>query len=269
MSQITVFEKQHEEISIRVTDADDARTLWLNDTAQSQMLLANPTQLITPYEQVMASWSIFLSDELKTGQALALGLGGGSAVKHICHYYPQWEVTAVEYLDQLAAVTYEYFALPKSRHLTVLIEDAFSLLAQPARLEQTSYDLLLVDLFDAAQKTTYQYPRSFWEHCLGLMTVQSLLVINLWADNEMGFQSVLQQIGEVFSWRVLLAPVAGSGNVVVFAFHPDGGKYNFTALEKQAAKQSALMQLPISDVLQQMVEHNKPQLDRCIVMDLL
>ncbi len=62
MCQITVFEKQHEELFIRVTDTEDVRTLWLNDTAQSQMLLANPTQLITPYEQVMASWSIFLSD---------------------------------------------------------------------------------------------------------------------------------------------------------------------------------------------------------------
>ncbi len=174
---------------------------------------------------------------------------------------------AVEYSEQLAAVTYEYFALPKSRHLTVLVEDAFSLLAQPARLEQAPYDLLLVDLFDAAQQTTYQYSCSFWEHCLGLMAVKSLLVINLWADNETNFKSVLQQIGKVFGWRVLLVPVAGSGNVVVFAFHPDGEKYNYAALESQAAKQSALMQLPMQDVLQQMVEHNKPQLDRCIVMD--
>ena len=68
----------------------------------------------------------------------------------------------MEYSDQLAAVTYEYFALPKSPNLTVLIEDAFSLLAQPSRLEQPAYDLLLVDLFDTVQQTTYQYPYSFW-----------------------------------------------------------------------------------------------------------
>ena len=83
MSPKTVFEKQYEALHIRVTDVEGVRTLWLNDTAQSQMLLANPTQLITPYEQVMASWSLFVSDKNKTGQVLALGLGGGSAVKHL------------------------------------------------------------------------------------------------------------------------------------------------------------------------------------------
>ena len=54
---------------------------------------------------------------------------------------------------------------------------------------------------------------------------------------------------------------------VVFAFHPDREKDNFAVLKRQAAKLSALMQLPMQAVLQQLVEHNKPQLDRCIVVD--
>lgn len=263
MKPVTVFEKQHDDMLIRVTDAEGVRTLWLNDTPQSQMQLASPKQLITPYEQTMAGWSLFLP-EVQTGQALVLGLGGGSAIKHLCDYYPDWQVTAVEYSDKLAAIAYEYFALPKSSKLTVLVEDAFLLLAQPSLLEQSFYDLLLVDLFDTTRQTTYEYPRNFWEHCLCLMAVHSVLVINLWADNESHFKSVLQQIGEVFGWRVLLFPVAGSSNVIVFAFHPDGEKYKLTKLKKEAVTQSGRMPLPMQDFLQQMLMHNKPQLDRCV-----
>lgn len=266
MTITVVYEKQLAEMAIRVTDAAGVRTLWLNETPQSQMLLERPMQLITPYEQVMASWALFFSTEKTSGQALVLGVGGGSAIKHLNHYYPAWEITAIEYSDQMAAIAYEHFSLPKSDKLTVLIEDAFALVANPHQLECSHYDLLLVDLFDAERETTYDYARSFWAHCLELMTERSVLAINLWAKDQAHFKAVLQQIGDAFTWRVLVVPVAGSSNVVVFAFHPDGAHYSLETLERQAIQLSTSMQFPAQEYLQQMITQNKPQLDRCILV---
>ena len=266
MTNTVVFEQQLANMLLRVTEGEGVRTLWINDTPQSQMSLDHPTQLITAYEQVMASWALFLPTANDLEQALVLGLGGGSAIRHLSHYYPDCQITAVEYSDHLAKVAYEYFALPNSNKLTVMIEDAFSLVKNPHTLDAPAYDLLLVDLFDVAQASTYHFSRDFWAHCLDLMNPESVLVINLWAKNQADFTAVLQQIGEVFQWRMLLVPVAESSNVVVFIFHPDGEHYRLAALEAQALALSAAMQLQFEEYLRQIVAQNTPQLERCITV---
>lgn len=259
-----LFEKTVGDTTVRVVETETWRSLWINKTEQSRMLLQDHHCLITPYEQAMAAWQLFLPSMTDHDQVIMLGLGGGSAAKHCYAQYPNVPIQVIEQQEAIAYIAYDYFALPRAPSLNVMIDDALKWVVHPNQTAQAT--LLYVDLFSAEINAVYQYNQAFFEGCLKCMGQKSVLVINLWATDQEAFKTILQTMGHVFAWRLLVLPVEGSGNVVVFAFPPDGEKYNHQSLQASANALSQTLQLPMDTFLSDLIRHNKAQLELCLTM---
>lgn len=257
----TIFQTQIDGLSVRVIDqTTDTRHLFWGITQHSRMALGSPNQLITPYEQVMAVWQLFVKSLSANDTVLMLGLGGASAVKHTVEHNPATKIEVVELHEAVVNIAYEHFYLPKKETVTVFIDDAFAFVKQQAQIDNTAYTLLYIDLFDCKTNSTYAYQSAFFADCLALMHKDSVLVINLWSTDQAAFKKVLQAMGTVFNWRMLLLPVEGCGNVIVYAFHPDADVMSIAALKNKAQTLSQQTALPIDEYLAKIIKKNAAQL---------
>ncbi len=266
MTDTEIYSKSVEGIQLRIVDAEGKRTLWFDEVAQSRMDLSKPNQLITAYEQAMAAWQLFAPYLTQADEVLVLGLGGGSAVKHLHQQFEQPRITVVESSEAVTFAAYAHFALPKVDNIVVNIDDAFSWLAQE-RGQAKKYRLLMIDLFNTQTQSIYQYSEQFAADCLALMQEDSVCVFNLWAVDESLLKGVLHTLGLVFNWRFLVLPVQDSRNVILFVFHPNGRPYLRSDLEQCAQAVAALTALPMSEYLAHLIQHNHAQLNRCILTD--
>lgn len=249
---------------VTVIDQRDIRTLWFDEAhPQSRMLISSPNQLIVPYERVMACWQLFCT--VDNGHVLQLGLGGASTTKYCFASKPDWQVSVVEIREGLVKLAHEYFALPKDPRLTIYIDDAMQFVAQQAKNGVDTYQLLIVDLFDMTQATTYAYSEGFLQHCLQLLAVDGVMVLNLWCSDEVAFKAVVASIGQIFAWRVLLYPIEDSDNVVVFVFHPEAKRYGIEQLQKRSQVLSDVDDIDFNQHLQTILQHNRQHLH--LVMD--
>jgi spermidine synthase len=258
-----IYQTQDLQGVIQVVDDGDERTLMFDSTSlQSRMSKGKPNQLITPYEQVMAYWRLFVCAEV--GEALILGLGGGSAAKYCLEKLPNWQIHVVELREKMVAIAQTYFALPKDDRLTIYIEDGAQFIAHQAKLAHTHYQLLLVDLFDLTNNYSYDYTETFLKDCLKCLSVHGVMAMNLWGTNEVAFTQIIAALGKVFEWKMLIIPVTNTGNVVVFAFHPQANCYEMVDL---MCRQQMLIEDKTIDwqsCLERILQNNREQFSRII-----
>jgi len=249
---------------IQVVDDGDVRTLMFDGASQqSRMSKAKPNQLITYYEQVMACWRLFVSAE--AGEALILGLGGGSATKYCLEKLPNWQIHVVELREKMVAIAQSYFALPKDDRLTIYIDDGAQFITHQAKLAQSRYQLLLVDLFDVSKIYSYDYTETFLKDCLQCLSPHGVMAMNVWGTNEEAFTQIIAALGKVFEWKILIIPVTNTGNVVVFAFHPQAVCYEMVDLIHRQQLLVEDMTIDWQGCLEKILQNNREQLSRIIV----
>lgn len=249
---------------VTVIDQADIRILCFDDAyPQTRMLISSPNQLIVPYEKVMTCWQLFCTKS--NGSVLQLGLGGASGTKYCLANHHDWQVGVVEIREGLVKVAHEYFGLPKDPRLTIYIDDAMQFVAQQAKNGVDVYQVLIVDLFDLTQATTYAYSEAFLQHCLQLLSLDGVMVLNLWCTDEAAFKGVLARIGNLFAWRLLVYPIDESDNVVVFVFHPAGKRYAVNQLQERSQALSEMHPIDFNAYLQAIMQYNHQHLQ--LVMD--
>lgn len=245
-----------------VDTAEGVRVLYFGqDVQQSRMQLSDPNALITPYEQVMACWQLF---DINIKQVLVLGLGAGSATKYCFEHLPAAQLHVVELRESVLTIAREYFSLPIDMRLTAYIEDGIHFVKHQLRHTVNKLDLMLIDLFDLKDNYTYTYDAAFLTACLACLSENGVLAINIWANNPERFKAVMANIGEVFQWKLLMVPVPYSGNLIVFAFHPDGKKQSYAAMQARAkalAADTRHSAIAWQAHLASMIKHNQNQLD--------
>ena len=147
---------------------------------------------------------------------LMIGLGGGSLAKFCYRHLPRSRITVVEIDADVIALRAE-FCIPRDDKRFRIVHDDGARYIE--RLDE-KFDALLIDAFDADGIAPSLANSDFYSCAAGKLTDDGMLVMNFWGACKR-YVDNLAQVRVAFGESLLLVPVAGDSNVLLFAFrHP-------------------------------------------------
>jgi spermidine synthase len=188
----------------------ERRMHFTNDATQSAMLLADPDALIAQYMRKMMAFLLFCPSPK---HVVMIGLGGGSLPKFCHRHLPRSRITVVEINEDVIALRDE-FCVPKDDERFRVVHDDGARFIE--RLDETM-DVLLVDAFDADGIALSLAQSDFYFSASRQLSENGVLVMNFWGPCER-YVDNLSQVRAAFGDTLLLVPVSGEANVLLFAF---------------------------------------------------
>jgi spermidine synthase len=177
---------------------------------QSGMRLDDPCALEFAYTRRMMAFLLFVPEPR---EILVLGLGGGSLVKYCHRHLMASRIRVVEIDPHVVAFREEFRVPPDDARLTVTIGDA----ARHVSCACDEADVILMDAFDRDGLAPSLGTRDFYADARAALSWRGVLVVNLAGENRRRAEH-LERIHAAFEGNVILVPVGGDGNQVVFAF---------------------------------------------------
>ncbi|WP_126799170.1 spermidine synthase [Aliidiomarina soli] len=192
-STTLVYLSRDPEVRVVVLENQVYRFMLMNGDIQSVMALADPQAIVFPHQQRMLQ----VLDHLPQGaRVLELGLGGGSALRHVNYQRPDLHWTSVERSAEIINLYWDYFSAQSlaadfefnSRQQVVLADSTVFL----NKLSETrKFELILCDVYDVVQSEVLQ-------KCLNQLAGGGTLVVNWLAgmqpqgdDSESFFRQLL------------------------------------------------------------------------------
>jgi spermidine synthase len=188
----------------------ERRLHFTNDATQSAMLFSDPDALISQYTRKMMAFLLFNPNPERI---VMIGLGGGSLAKFCYRHLPRTHITVVEIDEDVIALRDEFCVPPDDDRFRVVHDDGARYLAT---LEE-QIDVLLVDAFDADGIALSLANSEFYSRAARRLTKSGMLVMNYWGPCERYVEN-LTPARAAFGDSLLLVPVAGDANVLLFAF---------------------------------------------------
>jgi spermidine synthase len=188
----------------------ERRMHFTNDATQSAMLLADPDALISEYTRKMMAFLLF---NPHPRHIVMIGLGGGSMAKFCYRHLPRSRITVVEINEDVIAMR-EEFCIPNDDERFRIVHDDGARYVE--RLNER-VDVLLVDAFDAVGIALSLAASNFYSCAARNLAESGMLVMNFWGPCERYIDN-LSQARAAFGDSLLLVPVAGDVNVLLFAF---------------------------------------------------
>jgi spermidine synthase len=181
-----------------------------NEATQSAMLFSDPDALISQYTRKMMAFLLFNPNPRRI---VMIGLGGGSLAKFCYRHLSRSQITVVEIDEDVIAMRDE-FCIPKDDDRFRVVHDDGARYVE--RLEE-QIDVLLIDAFDADGIALSLANSDFYSSAARQLTENGMLVMNFWGSCER-YVDNLAQARAAFGDSLLLVPVAGDANVLLFAF---------------------------------------------------
>ncbi|MEO8063590.1 MAG: fused MFS/spermidine synthase [Pseudomonadota bacterium] len=213
----------------------ERRMHFTNEATQSAMLLADPEALIAQYMRKMMAFLLFTPDPK---HVVMIGLGGGSLPKFCYRHLPRARITVVEINEEVIALRDE-FCVPKDDERFRVVHDDGARFIE--RLDE-KIDVLLIDAFDADGIALSLAGSDFYPSAARQLTENGVLVMNFWGPSER-YTENLAQARDAFGNCLLLVPVSGEANVLLFAFRQAFPKSISDELEALAQRLQASLQL--------------------------
>jgi len=188
----------------------ERRMHFTNEATQSAMLFSDPDALISEYTRKMMAFLLF---NQAPGRIVMIGLGGGSLAKFCYRHLRRSHITVVEINDDVIALRDEFCVPKDDERFCVVHEDGARYLE---RLEE-QVDVLLIDAFDADGIALSLANSDFYACAARRLADTGILVMNFWGSRER-YVDNLARARAAFGDRLLLVPVAGDVNVLLFAF---------------------------------------------------
>lgn len=228
--------------TVEISEQNGIRYLHLgNDTVQSAMRLSAPNALELTYTQAMLGFLLFTDTP---GNAMLVGLGGGSLTKFMYHHLPSTQVTAVEINPKVIQAARQYFFVPDDdERLRIVQADAAEFISKQER-----WDCILLDGFDAGFQVEALASQDFYSRCAQALSPTGILSVNLWGSDPK-FDIYLQRLTETFEQRILCLPAEKRGNVIVFGFATQPTLSSPASLQQRAQQLQTHLNLPFLDFL--------------------
>ena len=200
--------------SIDIREEAGVRTLHFgSDWIQGAMRIARPWRLELDYTREMMVSLLLRGDAHFPRKVLLIGLGAASLTKFIYRYCPNTKLTVVEIEPRVVAAARQFFKLPQDPlRLNIVIADGSQYIAE----HDKTYDLILVDGFDANARAGELNTLPFYRMCRARLSNNGILVVNLLGRNR-GYRTGLEHIKISFDERALAFPSCDSGNVIALA----------------------------------------------------
>jgi spermidine synthase len=251
---LVIYQNHDDEGVLEVVEEKGIRSLHFGSSSrQSSISLTDPESLHLPYVRAMTSWLLF---KVTVNDALILGLGGGSLVRHLLHHFPECRLTAVEYRASVVKIAHSHFGLPLDTRLKVIVDDAGSYVRQHVQSSDGQHDLMLVDVFDSDGMAESIANVAFFDACKVLLKPDGIMVINLWGTEAKLFGSCLHWLEQAFSGKVLTLPVRNRGNMIAVAFNHGNTKFEMKALKLRASELEQQYQIEFPKFLKDFNKHN-------------
>ena len=178
-------------------------------TIQSRMLLTAPDRLVLDYTRSMMGFLLFRPEPRHIAM---IGLGGGSLAKYCRRALPGTKFVAVELSAEVIALRGAFGIPDDDADFRVVCADG----AEFVRQNTASFDVLLVDGFDAGGQPEQLCSQRFYEDCHAALQAEGVLVVNLCTDDERQ-HSYLARIRRTFGETVIAIEADEGDNTIVFA----------------------------------------------------
>ncbi len=200
--------------SIDIREEAGVRTLHFgSDWIQGAMRIARPWHLELDYTREMMASLLLRDDARFPRKVLLIGLGAASLTKFFYRNYPLAKLTVVEIEPRVVAAARQFFKLPEDPlRLNIVIADGSQFIAE----HDKTYDLILVDGFDADARPGALDTLPFYQMCRARLNNNGILAVNLLGRSR-GYQASLERIRASFDERTLAFPSCDSGNVIALA----------------------------------------------------
>jgi spermidine synthase len=184
-------------------------TSWI----QGAMRIARPWALELEYTREMMAGLLLRPAPDWPRRALLIGLGAASMTKFLRRFRPDCRLTVVEIEPRVVAAARQHFRLPdEDAHLNIVVGDGADFIAGARR----TFDLILVDGYDAEAGTGRLNTLPFFLDCRAHLAPNGLLVSNLLSRRK-DFRTSVASMQRAFDGRVLLLEPCDAGNVVALA----------------------------------------------------
>ncbi|MET0982709.1 MAG: fused MFS/spermidine synthase [Telluria sp.] len=203
--------------TLLVRTRGNRRTLEFQDgDIQSEMLLSHPDALVLDYARAMMCFALFAPGPR---HILMVGLGGGSLAKFCYRHFPATRITVLEISAEVIALR-EQFCLPADdARLRIVHTDA----ADYLRGANASFDVILVDGFDAAGMPEALGSAQFYGDCRRALRSGGVLVANI-LSYDAQHDTLVARVHETFAGRVCdLHGAAGNNHLLVAIKAPRPG----------------------------------------------
>lgn len=197
-----------------VVEHRNTRKLYFTlESIQSSMSLDNPDKLDSAYTRKMMAFLLLHPDPR---HIVMIGLGGGSLAKFCYRNLPSARLTVIE-LDAEVIGLRDYFCIPADDERFRVIHDDGAHYMQQMRED---VDVVLVDAFDETGIATSLATSDFYANAAQRMQSDGVFVMNF-SGEQKRYVPNIQMIRAAFGDRVLLVPVEGACNVLLFASKAD------------------------------------------------
>lgn len=229
---------------ILISEENGVRYLHFgSDWVQGAMRVSRPWDLELDYTRDMM-FPLLLAPPRWPRRVLLVGLGAGSLTKFVHRHRPQARLTVVEIAPAVISVARQSFRVPASRRINLTLGDAADYLAG---CEET-FDLILVDGFDAQARAGKLDTVRFYAHCRRCLEPGGWVSVNLLRRSRQ-HRIGLSRMVETFGARVLALPETADGNTVVLATRGDPVRMPRALLQRRAARLARETRLDLRDRL--------------------
>lgn len=184
------------------------------------MNLQENCELVLSYTRYMTLPLLLIEPQ----NVLIIGVGGGSSVRFLHHYFPYTIIDGVDNSTEVLQIAHDYFALPSHANINMhcMLGEVF--LAQT----QKSFDLIQIDAFDQNGMAASIYNSTFFSLCGTSLTEDGLLCCNIWGNNQEHLDSTKKALENIFPCTIYI-PVPNRGNIIAISsrksidwnrFHP-------------------------------------------------
>jgi spermidine synthase len=193
-----------------VEEQGERRLHFTQASVQSVMSLQDPDALIAPYTQQMMAFLLF---NPAPAEILMIGLGGGSLVKFCYRHLPNARITVVEISQDVIALRDEFCIPPDDARLRIVHSDGTRYLRRLRR----PVDVILVDAFDDDGIAPSLSRSNFCTQAAARLSDEGMLVMNLTGHDNDSYADNIRAVLLAFTGRIILVPVQGDDNLVLFA----------------------------------------------------
>jgi len=194
---------------VEVIDKGDERSLvFAGNVVQSSMSIKTPYSLSLSYTRYMMA--ALLLNEFPE-KVLVVGLGAGSLLRFINYHFPHCLIDAIDNSAHVINLSRKYFNLPDRPEISIHCCDGYDFLS--ALSSEQTYDLILVDAFDANGMSATVYRPDFFDLCGDHLKQGGIISLNLWSGNSERLGEVKEDIGSRFA-SIVEIPVPKRGNVI-------------------------------------------------------
>lgn len=177
------------------------------------MRIARPWNLELEYTKEMMASLLLREDSHFPRKVLLIGLGAASLTKFLYRNYPLAKLTVVEIESGVVAAARQFFKLPEDPlRLRIVIGDGAEFVVNSTQ----TYDLILVDGFDADARAGALDTTAFYQAARAHLNDSGIMAVNLLGRSR-GFAASVERISTAFEGRAIAFPSCDSGNTICLA----------------------------------------------------